>query len=34
MPNMIGNGRGVQKLFSEKCWTHTHTDTQSYSFSI
>ena len=34
MPNMVENGQGVQKLFSDKRWTHTHTDTQSYSFSI
>ena len=25
MPNMIENGRGVQKLFSDNRWTHTHT---------
>ena len=27
MPNMVENGRGAQKLFSDKRWTHTHTQT-------
>ena len=29
MPNMVENGRGAQKLFSDKRWTHTQTHTQT-----
>ena len=28
MPNMVENGRGAQKLFSDKRWTHTHRQTE------
>ena len=31
VPNMIENGRGVQKLFSDKCWTDTHTHTHTHT---